>query len=273
MRLVQKAVHEVPHRALAHGIRAVDGLAVRALLLGIHLQPLEEMVVPGIEGSQPGLEAVGQHADLVEREQVGDVLPVVRQVPAVGLLHLDDAVFQLHEDHGQAVDKDEHVGPMPVHHALDPHLGHGGEGVVFGALKVHQLYEIEVLHPVPPEGYLDAVADLLIAGVVDRHRVRAGEVPAEVLLDLRQLLPGYARIQPEKRLMEHLRQHARLLVPPPGAVRQRLPPIRRRVAPHHRIPKGLPLQLLQYRLFYIVFGNVVRHFDPLSAFRANRNHR
>ena len=184
MRRIQKAVHEISHRAFAHGVRRADGLAVGPLLFGIHLQPFKEMVVTGVEGPQPGLEAVTQHADLVEGEQVGDVLLILGQVLPVGFLHLDDAVFQLHEDHGQAVDEDEHVRPVPVIPAFDPHLGHRRKGVVFGALKVHQLHEIEVRLTVPAEFHANAVADLLIVGIIDRDQVRAGEVPQKILFDL-----------------------------------------------------------------------------------------
>ena len=201
VRLVQEAVHEIAHRAFPHGVRRADGLAVGPLLFGIHLQPFKEMVVSGVEGPQPGLEAVTQHAHLVEGEQVGDVLLILGQVLPVGFLHLDDAVFQLHEDHGQAVDEDEHVRPVPVIPALDPHLGHRRKGVVFGALEIHQFHEIEVRLPVPAEFHANAVADLLIVGVVDRDQVRAGEVPKKILFDLRQLLPRYARVQPEQRLV------------------------------------------------------------------------
>ncbi len=265
VRLVQKAVHKVAHRAFAHGVRRADGLAVGPLLFGIHLQPFKEMVVSGVECPQPGLEAVTQHAHLVEGEQVGDVLLILGQVLPVGFLHLDDAVFQLHKDHGQAVDEDEHVRPVPVIPALDPHLGHRREGVVFGALEIHQLHEIEVRLPVPPEFHANAVADLLIVGVVDRDQVRAGEVPKKILFDLRQLLPRYARVQPEQRLVQHARQHALLLIPAPGTVRQHFHLFQRRIASHHVIPKGLPFQLLQDRLFYIVFGNKVWHTECTSV--------
>ena len=153
---------------------------------------------------------------------------------------------------------------MPVIPALDPHLGHGRKGVVVGALEVHQLHEPEIRLPVPAEFHANAVADLLIVGIIDRDQVRAGEVPKKILFDLRQLLPRYARVQPEQRLVQHARQHAFLFIPPPGAVRQHLHLFQRRIAPHHVIPKGLPRQLLQDRLFYIVFGNKAWHYAFLS---------
>ena len=58
VRLVQKAVHEVAHRAFAHGVRRADGLAVGPLLFGIHLQPFKEMVIACAERAEPCFQTI-----------------------------------------------------------------------------------------------------------------------------------------------------------------------------------------------------------------------
>ena len=103
---LQQAVDEIPDRAFAHRTGFLQRLTVGPFLLGVHLQPLEEMIVGGVEGTEPRLQPVGQHTDLVEGEQVRDIPQIVLQVVVIGFLHLDDAVFQLDKHHGQTIDED-----------------------------------------------------------------------------------------------------------------------------------------------------------------------
>lgn len=169
----------------------LQSLTVGPFLLGVHLQPLEEMIVGGVEGAEPCLQPVGQHADLIERKQVRDIPQVVLQVVVIGLLHLDDAVFQLNKHHGQAVDKNQHVRATPVDASLYPHLGNGGEGVVLRAVKIDQLHKIKILFAVAAEADFDAVADLVVVLVIGGRHIRGAEIPAEVAGDLLQLFAGY----------------------------------------------------------------------------------
>ena len=188
---LQQAVDEIPDRAFAHRTGFLQSLTVGPFLLGVHLQPLEEMIVGGVEGAEPCLQPVGQHADLIERKQVRDIPQVVLQVVVIGLLHLDDAVFQLNKHHGQAVDKNQHVRATPVDASLYPHLGNGGEGVALRAVKIDQLHKIKILFAVAAEADFDAVADLVVVLVIGGRHIRGAEIPAEVAGDLLQLFAGY----------------------------------------------------------------------------------
>ena len=182
--LPQQAVDEIPHGALPDGAGVPDGLPVRVLPLRIHLQPLEEVIVAGVERPEPGFQPVGEHADLIEGKQVRNVPQIVFQVVVIGFLHLDDAVFQLNEHHRHAVDVQEHVRPPPVEAPLNPHLGDGGEGVVRGVVEIHQLHEGEVLLAVPAHGDPDAVSDFVVELIVGRRHVRGGVIPAKLPEDV-----------------------------------------------------------------------------------------
>ncbi len=70
---LQQAVDEIPDRNFRPPYRLPSKPDGRPILLGVHLQPLEEMIVGGVEGAEPCLQPVGQHADLIERKQVRDI--------------------------------------------------------------------------------------------------------------------------------------------------------------------------------------------------------
>ena len=255
----QQTVDKAPHGAFADGPRVPDGFPVRAFLFGVHFQPLEEVVIRGVERAEPGLQTVGEDADLVERKQVRNVFPVALKVFIIRFLHLYDTVFQLDEDHRQTVNENDNVRSVPVSLPLDPHLGNGGEGVVFRALEVHQLHKVEILFSVAAQLDLNAVSDLVVILVVGGRHIRSGKIAAEVPGDVFQPVRRNVGIQARQSLPQNPRKNALLFVAAPRPVRQDLPLVRRGVAAQNVVTKRLRFQLLQDRLFDVVFGYETTH--------------
>ena len=255
----QQAVDEIADRAFSHCTGFLQRLTVRPFLLGVNLQPLKEMIVGGVERAEPCLQPIGQHADLVECEQVRDIPQIIFQVVVVSFLYLDDAVFQLDKHHGQAVDENQHIRAAPVDAPLYPHLRNGGEGVVFRTVEIHHLHKIEILFAVAAEADLDAVADLVVVLVIRGRHIRGAEIAAQIPGDLFQLFAGNAGIQARQGLPQNKGEHAFLLAAAPCPVGQEFPLVRGRITAQNTILERVALQLLQDCLFNIVFGYEVAH--------------
>ena len=104
--LAKQTVNEIPHGTLANCRRFLDCFSVRMLFLGVHLQPLKEVVVSRIKGADSRFQPVGKDTDLIERKEIRNIPQIVFQINVIRFLHLDDAVFQLDEHHRQTVDED-----------------------------------------------------------------------------------------------------------------------------------------------------------------------
>ena len=81
--------------------------------LVLHGLPGLEPLLPGGQGADPGVEAVGDHQDLVHREQGGEFgfvgLELIPGVPDVGVLV--GRVFELDDAQGEAVQEEDYVRP------------------------------------------------------------------------------------------------------------------------------------------------------------------
>ena len=84
----------------------------------------------------------------------------------MGFGDFDGAVFEFDEDEGKTVYEDEDVRSPVVVLSLNPHLGDGGEGVVFWVFKVDEFDEFEVFDAVSVVGYFDGVSEFLVVLVV-----------------------------------------------------------------------------------------------------------
>ena len=116
------------------------------LLLVVGAQPVEEVLPLGGQAADAGLDAVGEHAQGVGEEELGDVRLVVGQVVVVGGAQLDVGVLQLDEDQRQAVDVEQDVRAAVARlgrctGALNPELGDGEELVVRrgGVVEINDL--------------------------------------------------------------------------------------------------------------------------------------
>ena len=127
-------------------------------------------------------------------------------------------------------------------------------------VKVHQLHKIKIVLPITAEADFDAVSDLVIILVIGGRHIRGAEIAAEVAGDLHQLLPGDDGIQARQSLPQYLREYAFLLAAASRTVRQRFTLVRGRGATQNIILERSTLQLLQDRLFDIVFGYEVARF-------------
>jgi len=108
--------------------------------LAIDGAPWHEPVPAGGESPAPGLQAVGNHKQLVVDEETGDIafvcLKLVEGVADGGLLI--SRVLELDHAQGQAIDKNYYVRP-PVSAVLDDReLIDGKPVVVFQVLKIEQ---------------------------------------------------------------------------------------------------------------------------------------
>ena len=196
---------------------------------------------------------------MIERKQVGNILFVILQVFIIRFLHLDNAVFQLDKHHRQAVNENQNIRAAIIHLALDPHLRHGGKGVVFGMFKINQFNKVKILSAVFADGDFDVIANLLIELIVGGNHIRTRIIAAKLLNDRVDLILRNVRIQLQQRLAQHLRQHALSLVGACCSVVKIISFVRVSVTNNNVILKGLCSELVQDRLFYIVFGNKVAH--------------
>ena len=97
-------MHQPVNEIVSRNAAFADGFAVDSLTLFL-LQPLKEIVKGSVKRTKTGFKAVGKHADLIERKEVGNVLDIAFQIFPIGFFHLDDAVFELDKHKGQTVYK------------------------------------------------------------------------------------------------------------------------------------------------------------------------
>jgi len=114
------------------------------LFLIIHTKPFEEKFILAVPCTYLGLQAIAQHADLVHRKDVRDVLAIARQVLVVGFLYLDSRIFEFDEDHRQTVDEEQYIGTAIAIMSLDPHLVDAMKVVPFGMVEVDESHDGKV---------------------------------------------------------------------------------------------------------------------------------
>ena len=156
-------------------------LSVYLLFLVVDAQPLEEEFVAGVKSAQLSSQPVGEHAYLVQREDVGNFFTIAAKVFVVGLLHFHGGVLQFDEHQWQTVHEQQHIGTAVAEMALDPHLVDGGKVVFQRTLKIDQLHNHEIVFAVYSRIDFDSVPDLVIEPVVGIDDVGAGEVFPKIL--------------------------------------------------------------------------------------------
>ena len=98
----------------------------------------------------------------------------------MGFGNFDCAVFEFDEDERESVYKDYDVWSSVVILSLYPHLGDGGECVVFWVFEVDEFYEFEVFDAVSVVGDFYGVSEFLVVLVVDVSKVSSGGFKAEL---------------------------------------------------------------------------------------------
>ena len=208
------------------GAVLADLLALDLLLLIVGPQPVEEMLPLGGQAADAGFDAVGEDAQGVGEEKLGDVRLVVGQVVVVGGAQFDVRVLQLDEDQRQAVDVEQNVRAAIARFgrracALNPELG-DGEELVVGRGRI-----VEIDDPDP----LLAIAALFVLEL-DPHTVADESVHLTIggdgghgLALVAKLLErvvdggfGNARIQGDGRFLQAVMEDDVALVRAPGAV-------------------------------------------------------
>ena len=154
------------------------------------------------------MQAIAQHANLVEGKDVRNVLAIARQVLVVGFLYLHGGVLQFDEDHWQTIDKEQHVGTAIAIMTFNPHLVDAMEVIPFGMVEVEESHDVEVFLAILLYRHLDAIAYLLIEAIVGVYHVRARKVLAEFLEDAFQSVLHYLWIESLQGSQEHIRQNA-----------------------------------------------------------------
>ena len=189
--------------ALDEGFELVGGFGNE--LVAVDGLPGHSAFEGGVDDAEAGLDAVGDHFDLVVGEEGGQVLMVgLELVPGSfdgGLLVGE--VLQLDDGEGDAVDEDDDVGPA-MFVFDDGELVDGAEVVVFRVVEVDQGDVLTADFAVVKDVDFDAVDEHVMEGAVglDEGGAAGGEDLADGFVD------GFRRatgIDPSERFAEHLR--------------------------------------------------------------------
>ena len=181
--VVQDEVFKEIHEILLVTDTEEHGLQIhRSHLILLESLPFVEELVFGAEGTDLGLQTVGEHEEGVEVEQMGDGIQIIGVVAVIGGLDVHVLLFQLDEQERDTVDKAHDIGSAAVQIAVDLHLL-DREKMVFGGL-----FEIEdggvaglVCTARLSDLYGDAVAEHGILFLVDLHEGGRGYKGAERL--------------------------------------------------------------------------------------------
>ena len=236
--------------------------SIDLFLLILYPQPVEEVVPTGGEAAHLRFQRIGQNADCVGVEELGNVSLVVGEVIVKGVLEADVGILQLDKHQRQSVDVEQDVGTAkgrsPI--GLNPELGDGEEFVATirtGVIKVNHPHAtrnsapsiVFILH-------LDAIADQTVEFGVSREgghgRARLGQY-------LHGTVDGSVRqigVKANGRSPDAIAQNHLPLIAAVGAIVQVCRIYRETVQPLETMRL---LECLQGRLFDLVFGNEVGH--------------
>jgi hypothetical protein len=155
-------------------------VAIDFFLFVFDAEPGEEIFPGGGEAADFGFEGVGEDAEGVGVEELGDVAFVICQVVVEGVLEFDVGVFEFDEDEGESVDVQQDVGAAVGAIALYPELGDG---------EVFVLIEGVVVNNADATGFGsalgvfvfdgDAVSDQSVDGAVGGDRGEGGVLVGE----------------------------------------------------------------------------------------------